>query len=247
MPEHYSETLYSEIAGQYDETRWQGKGAFIDSLQKELLYRILKQCGIKKGSKILDVGAGTGRLVIPFAGEGYDTYGIDIAEDMLQVARDKAEDMKNLHLEVADARKMPFADDHFDFITSYRVLIHIPEYEVVLKEMFRLLKLGGYAVFEFNNKYSLSGVARIVRRLRRVLGKPVSTDTQVVSVSALSRSLANAGFAVEKIHHQFFISEVVFRYLPEPTLKFLKGIDKVSSGSFLGGLSTRFIVLAKKP
>lgn len=247
MVRHYSETLYSEITDEYDETRWHGKGQFIDLLQKELLYKVLENCGIKNANRILDVGAGTGRFVIPFAKKGYDTYGIDISENMLQIAKNKAGDLPNLHLEKANAKNIPFPDNYFDFITSYRVLIHIPDYEIVVKEMYRILKPDGYVLVEFNNKYSLSGIGKLLRQLRKMLGVPEETDTQLVSRSELFDSFSDMGFEIEKIYHQFFISEVLYRYLPKQTLKLVKMVDVVLSNSILGNVATRSIVLARKP
>ena len=247
MAGHYSETLYSEIADRYDETRWGRKGEFIDLLQKELLYRILEKYGIKKNDKILDIGAGTGRFVIPFAKKGYDAYGIDISENILQIAKNKARDLPNLHLEKANAKNIPFPDNYFDFITSYRVLVHIPDYEIVIKEIYRVLKPGGYALLEFNNKYSLSGIGKLLRQLRKILSIPEETDTQIVSRSKLFKSFSNAGFEIEKIYRQFFISEVLYRYLPKQMLELVKSVDVVLSNSILGNIATRFIVLAKKP
>lgn len=247
MAKHYSETLYSEIADRYDETRWEGKGEFIDILQKELLYKVLEKCGIKKEDKILDVGAGAGRFVIPFAKKGYNTYGIDISENILQIAKNKARDLPNLHLEKANAKNMSFPDNHFDFITSYRVLVHIPDYEGVIKEIYRVLKPGGYTLIEFNNKYSLSRIGKLLRSLRKALGIPEETDAQIVSRSTLFKSFCNAGFEIEEIYSQFFISEVLYRFLPRQMLELVKRVDEVLSNSILGGIATRFIVLAKKP
>ena len=247
MVRDYSETLYSEIADWYDETRWEGKGEFIDLLQKELLYSVLEKCSIKKGDKILDIGAGTGRFVIPFAKKGYDAYGIDISEEMLQRAKNKAGDLPNLHLEKANAKNMPFSDNYFEFVTAYRVLVHIPDYEDAVKEIYRVLKPGGFALVEFNNKYSLSGLGKLLRQLRKMFGVAEETDAKIVSRYRLSKSFLNAGFEIEKIYHQFFISEVLYRYLPKQTLELLKRVDVILSNSIFGSIATRFIVLAKKP
>lgn len=246
MEKHYSETLYSEIAEDYDETRWEGNGEFIDLLQKELLYRILNKCGVEKNDKILDVGVGTGRLILPFVEKGFDTYGIDISEKMLEIIWNKIGFLSNLHLEKANAKNLPFQDNFFDFVTSYRVVIHIPDYENVIKEVFRVLKPNGYAIIEFNNKYSLSGLGRLLRHLRRIVGMPEETNTQIVSRSVLIKSFSEAGFEIEKIYPQFFISEIMYKLLPSQTLKFLGKADLFLCNSFLGRFATRFIVLSRK-
>lgn len=246
MEKHYSETLYSEIAQDYDKTRWEGNGKFIDLIQKELLFNILKKCGAKKINKILDVGAGTGRFVIPFAKMGFDTYGIDISQKMLDVIINKTEHFQNIHLYNANAKNIPFQDNYFDFVTSYRVIIHIPDYEKVIQEVYRVLKPNGYAIIEFNNKYSISGFGKILRGFRRIFGIPEETDTQIVSQSILIQSFNDIGFEVEKIYPQFFISELLFKFLPTSTLMILRKVDSLLCNSFLGKFSTRFIVLSRK-
>lgn len=246
MEEHYSETLYSKIAHDYDKTRWEGKGKYIDLLQKELVYDILNKCGAKKDDKILDVGVGTGRLVIPFVEMGFDTYGIDISEQMLEIVKNKIGYLPNLHLDKANAKNIPFQDNFFDFVTSYRVIIHIPDYEKVIEEIHRVLKPNGYAIIEFNNKYSLSGMGQLFRRLRKIFGVPEETDTQIVSRSMLIESFSEAGFEIEKIYPQFIISEILYKLLPMQTLLFFRKIDLFLCNSFLGKFATRFIVLSRK-
>lgn len=246
MEKHYSETLYSEIAHDYDKTRWEGKGQFIDHMQKELLFDILNKCGTKKSTKILDIGAGTGRFVIPFSKMGFDTYGIDISQKMLDVIINKTEKIQNLHLYNANAKNIPFQDNFFDFVTSYRVIIHIPDYEKVIQEVYRVLKPNGYAIIEFNNKYSISSFGKLLRSFRRIFGFPEETDTQIVSQSMLIQSFNDIGFEVEKIYPQFFISEVLFKISPNSILVALKKVDLFICNSFLGKFSTRFIVLSRK-
>ena len=48
----------------------------------------------KKVSSILDIGCGTGSHALPFADMGYAVTGVDISEDMLEIARKKASDQK---------------------------------------------------------------------------------------------------------------------------------------------------------
>lgn len=244
---HYSETVYLKIADNYDETRWQQKnGRFIDAIQKELLYKILLECDIQNGNKVLDVGAGTGRFVLEFAENGYYTHGIDISEKMLQKAKNKGDQLSNLYLEKGDAKHLPFPCNYFDFVTSYRTMIHIPDYEKAIEEIYRVLKPGGYTLLEFNNKYSLSGLGKLLRQLRKIFGMHLEIDPHVSSSFELHNLFSNVGFEIKKIYHQFFMSELVYRYSPKQTLKLLKYIDRILCSSVLGYFTTRYIVLARK-
>jgi demethylmenaquinone methyltransferase/2-methoxy-6-polyprenyl-1,4-benzoquinol methylase len=71
---------------------------------------------IDKGDKmkILDVCTGTGTQAFAFAKRGYEVLGIDLSEKMLWVAKKKNK-YENMRFVVADAAKMPFENDYFDF------------------------------------------------------------------------------------------------------------------------------------
>jgi len=64
--------------------------------------------------KILDVCTGTGIQAFAFAKRGYEVLGIDLSEEMLWVAKKKNK-YKNMRFVVADAAKIPFKNDYFDF------------------------------------------------------------------------------------------------------------------------------------
>ncbi|MEA1957763.1 MAG: methyltransferase domain-containing protein [Euryarchaeota archaeon] len=63
--------------------------------------------------KILDVCTGTGTQAFAFAKKGYEVVGIDLSEEMLQVAKKKSK-YGNVRFVMADATKMPFENDYFD-------------------------------------------------------------------------------------------------------------------------------------
>lgn len=96
----------------------------------------------KPGSRILDVGCGTGmsrQLYIRFASS---YVGVDLSERA--IAKAKA-DFPQSEWHVADACALPFADDSFDLVTFSSVLHHIPDFGRALSEAYRVLKPGGRA------------------------------------------------------------------------------------------------------
>ena len=64
--------------------------------------------------KILDVCTGTGTQAFAFAKKGYEVVGIDLSEEMLRVAKKKNK-YENVRFVVADAAKMPFENDYFEY------------------------------------------------------------------------------------------------------------------------------------
>lgn len=73
----------------------------------DFIEEILFQHGILSGSKILDTGCGTGSYSIDLAERGYAVTGLDVSEELVSVARRKAEDSPLLlTFEVADILKL---------------------------------------------------------------------------------------------------------------------------------------------
>jgi ubiquinone/menaquinone biosynthesis C-methylase UbiE len=88
---------------------------------------------------ILDIGCGFGEFAVAYADEPID-MGVDLSSRDLYTAS-KTKKYKNLTL--ADARDLPFADNTYGSVFSISTLEHIDNSDKVLKELYRVLKLGG--------------------------------------------------------------------------------------------------------
>ncbi len=98
---------------------------------------------LEKGSKILDVGCGTGHLAAELAKRGYDTWGTDLSTGMIDYAR---ANYNADRYQVADIEKIPFPDNMFDGIVCLGVMEYLASDGPALDEMRRVLRPGGYAV-----------------------------------------------------------------------------------------------------
>ncbi len=89
--------------------------------------RIIRGLGIRMGSRVLDVGCGTG-LIIPWlleaVGERGHVTALDIAESMLFLAREKHQktNIEYIHADIADT---PFLDCSFDEIGCHNCFTHV--------------------------------------------------------------------------------------------------------------------------
>ena len=100
--------------------------------------------------KVLEIGCGTGFFLLNLmqagvVGEGWVT---DISPGMVEVAKRNAKELGyDVHGEVADAETLPFGDATFDLVVGHAVLHHIPDVELALREVLRVLEPGGRFVF----------------------------------------------------------------------------------------------------
>lgn len=100
------------------------------------------------GESVLDVGCGTGTLVIalkPRVGAG-EVHGIDASPEMIEVAKEKAAKARSeIDFKVALIEEIPFPAASFDLVTSSLMLHHLPD-DLKRKgfaEIRRVLKPGG--------------------------------------------------------------------------------------------------------
>ena len=101
-------------------------------------------------AKTLEIGCGTGffTLNLMLAGVLGEAHVTDISPGMVRVAERNARDLGlTVRGKVADAETLPYDDATFDLVVGHAVLHHIPDVELALREVVRVLKPGGRFVF----------------------------------------------------------------------------------------------------
>ena len=116
----------------------------------------------------LELGCGTGFFLLNLMQAGVAERGhvTDLSPGMVAAAVRNAEAL-GLPVEgrVADAESLPYADDSFDLVVGHAVLHHIPDVELALREVLRVLKPGGRFVFAGEPTRHGDWVARRLSRL----------------------------------------------------------------------------------
>lgn len=146
---------YDIEAGRYDKFRYESsEGQFFNQLENEMLVDVIQPI---PQMKILDVPAGTGRIVIPLSKTGVSVFGADISTQMLMEAKKKAENanIKNISFQAVDGLNLPFRDNTFDVVTSFKFfhLISNDQKRLFIDEMLRVVVPGGRLVLEFNSPF----------------------------------------------------------------------------------------------
>jgi ubiquinone/menaquinone biosynthesis C-methylase UbiE len=110
-----------------------------------LIIREIEKSFPSEEAKILDVASGTGILAFRLSEKvpKGEVVGVDIAPEMVEVANQKAEGLRNVKFVVGNVEAMPFPDGTFDIVTCSYSFHHFPDPDVALKEMKRVLKRGG--------------------------------------------------------------------------------------------------------
>ena len=101
-----------------------------------------------KPLRILDLGCGSGFVashVCQYLKKDDIFVFTDISKEMLDYCRNRFKDRFKCKLEFKkdDSGSLDFPDSHFDIVTMNSVLHHIPDTEKILKEINRVLKVGG--------------------------------------------------------------------------------------------------------
>jgi ubiquinone/menaquinone biosynthesis C-methylase UbiE len=135
---------FKETANKWDKIRK-------DYYDEELRGVIIQEANIKAGNVVLDIGCGTGFLLLGAAkslGKDGKVIGVDISEEMLKKAKENLSKagVSNIEFKVGDAENIPLEDNSVDTVVGNMVLHHCPNPESAIKEMARVLKSKGKLV-----------------------------------------------------------------------------------------------------
>ena len=126
---------FGQTATDYEQHRPGFPDAFFD--------RILDNGWIAPGQRALDLGTGTGSLALGFAARGLDVTGIDIAPELLDVARQRAFDLGlTARFTEARAEATGQAEAAFDLVSAGQCWWWF-DAEAALREAHRVLAPGG--------------------------------------------------------------------------------------------------------
>lgn len=155
--------------------------------------------GLKPGERVLEVGCGNGIMAREMADSVAPTgtvVGADISAAMVTMARDLCDAPANVEFIKADVADLPFVDGSFDVVTVAQCLCLVPDVEVAVRELFRILRPGGRSVILETDWDTLVWNCTEPRLMDKVVAiyKDVYTDARLPRT--LSRVLKRAGFEI---------------------------------------------------
>ena len=147
--------IQKEATSNFWEEQWDSADIEHEVRSKKIDFLVLPNTRkyLPPGSKILEGGCGIGDYVYSLTKNGFDCIGIDFAEKTINKIK---KIVPEVDVRVGDVRKLEFSDNFFDGYWSMGVIEHFFEgYDVILKEMRRVLRPGGYLFLTFPYMSSL--------------------------------------------------------------------------------------------
>jgi ubiquinone/menaquinone biosynthesis C-methylase UbiE len=210
----------------YQSTFWdKGGREYEDRTEAIALRRLLP----RKGSLLLELGAGAGRNTPRYL--GFDRIVLlDYSRTQLEQAQQRLGKSDKYVYVAADAYRLPFIADLFDAATMIRTLHHMADAPKALRQIRNTLRAEGILVLEFANKQNLKAI------LRYLIGRQAWSPFTLKSVEfaklnfdfhpkAIRNWLRELGFAIEKtLTLSHFRIGFLKRFVPTRILVFLDSL-----------------------
>ncbi len=122
-------------------------GAVLDRDDVDRLWRV---AGFQTHAAVLDIGAGTGRVAIPFAERGCAVVALEPARGMVDQLRAKTSS-PNLSVVIGEGGQLPFPSGAFRAVVMARLLYLATDWRQIVREAHRVLAAGGLVLHEWGN------------------------------------------------------------------------------------------------
>ena len=231
------ETAYSHgQADEYDSFRFTNEsGKAIHVAERGCLTRALAK--VPPPAHILEVGCGTGRLLIEMEQLGYTVDGADASGAMLSKAKEKfVNSSRQPELMLCGAANIPAQESTYDFSYTIRLLnqTESPQYALtVVAEMLRVTKPGGFCLIEFMNEN------------RPRLGKNKRECTRLNPADVLKMAV-ESGAEIVHWDGAFLLSMQAYHAVPGFLLGVVKAADRLTSAMLPRLCSRTYLMVQKK-
>lgn len=227
---------YKEIKGYYDQYgktyHEERDNTYYYSFINEIETELVEEYG--KGCKTLEIGCGTGIILKGVSRFASEAWGMDLSTGMLQNAREQG-----LNVVEGNAVSIPFPDNAFDLVYSFKVLPHIPELNKAIAEISRVLKPGGKAILEFYNPYSFKAMTN------KMAGAPGKVFIQYHSPKDVE-TLVSSEFNVERVVGARIVTPAAFFHKVPGLSTGLKMLEKKLSRTALSRYAGYYITVLEK-
>ncbi len=174
-------------------------GNITERVETNVVFELL---GSLCGKRVLDVGTGDGTYAIEAAVRGAIVTALDLEQEMLDAARARAASRGvDVTLRQGRAEQLPFDDAAFDVVIAVTVLCFVPDAQLAVREMARVLVPGGRVVLGELGRFSVWAAER---RVRGWLGASTWRRAQFWSRGELEGLARSAGLHVADVRGSVF-------------------------------------------
>lgn len=134
-------------------------------LLRKRIWESVRGLDLESGSRILEVGVGTGISLGAYPRDTQVT-GIDLSEEMLAVAQRKIQEQSWDHISLMpmNAQQLKFDDATFDCVTAFHVVSVVSEPQRMMREIVRVVRPGGKVLIINHFRSERRWIANVVDR-----------------------------------------------------------------------------------
>ena len=180
----------------------------------------------RKKGRLLDVGTGFGFFMDGMKKNGWEVTGVEVSQKAIEYARNGL----GLTVHSGPLEKADFPNQHFDVVTAFYVIEHLPDPMTFLKECCRILKPGGILLLRYPHTTPIKNFLSMFSILNRLYDLPAHLAD--FSPEMIQRCLESIGF--ERCRHL-----IGGHTLP-------RGLAKRIASSIFGNLSEILFYLSLK-
>jgi SAM-dependent methyltransferase len=120
------------------------------------LRRIGKLVPVGTGTSLLELGMGSGWLVVLAAQRGLRAAGLEHNPELAELTRERARVAGvSVDVKVGGIESYPLEEDAYDVVIANSVLEHVPDYRAAIETAYRALRPGGVFYFNSSNRFAL--------------------------------------------------------------------------------------------
>ena len=232
--------------------------AFFDAVASEKAYDVFEPASsarivetilalshIEPGSRVLDIGCGSGDFTALLQDRGMNCFGLDLSHGLLRQAQRR--DARIAWL-MGDAETLPFADGTFDCVVLSGLVHHLPDPAACARETFRVLRRGGrFVAFDPNRRNPFMWLYRD-RSSPFYSPVGVTENERPVIAAEVAANFVRAGFRVDTD----YLAGLRYSYVESPLARRLLPIyhlldDLISMPFFMRAFRTFVFTYGTKP
>jgi ubiquinone/menaquinone biosynthesis C-methylase UbiE len=197
---------------------------FLPQTYNRLIDTFIKISGIAPGSRIADLGCGSGVFCGLLQKAGFNCVGLDISPRLIEIGRRKYQEVEFVE---GDIEHTPFPSESFDAVLMNGVVHHLPDPSQSAAEVFRILRKGGrFIALDPNRRNPFMWLYRDpASPFYSSVG--VTENERPVLASDVATTFRNAGFDI----HTEYLSDIRYSYIASSAMRRLLPIYNAIDGT----------------